>query len=344
MSRNGVGRREWLKWSLSASAGALFAGQAAAKGRSIKDILGMDLPPELLKILPAKPLNLVRTVSSILALEKEADARHLPLSLLPNRADVPLVASEASLYQAALPRLVTLIDRAEDSNAAIADQAGEVLADINASQHVVPDALKPPTAVPPLSRGHNYTVLKPEYARLFGSANVRDEHSETVDWHFKMIKKYRSRYEGVGSSVGVPWYFIAAIHGLESSFNFRAHLHNGDFPLTARTRQVPAGRPAVWLPPADWESSAKDALKLLGFTGQSDWSLERTLYRLEAYNGFGYRMRGIPTPYLWSFSNHYETGKFVSDGSWSAKARSQQCGSATILKLLVGAGDVSFPT
>ena len=49
--------------------------------------------------------------------------------------------------------------------------------------------------------------------------------------------------------------------------------------------------------PADWASSAKDALRLLGFTGKTDWSLERTLYRLEAYNGFGYRRMGVPTPY-----------------------------------------------
>ncbi len=320
-----------------------MGGRAAAQSSVIKDLLGIDLPPELLKILPAKPLNLIRTVSTILALEKEANARQLPLSLLPNPVGVPLVASESSLYQAALPRLVTLIDRAEDSDPVLADQAGSVLADVNASQHVVPDALKPEVTAIPLSRGHSYAILKPEYARLFASASVRPEHKDTISWYFQMIKKYRARYEGVGSSVSVPWYFIAAIHGLESSFNFRAHLHNGDFPLTARTRQVPAGRPAVWLPPIDWESSAKDALKLLGFTGQSDWSLERTLYRLEAYNGFGYRMRGVPTPYLWSFSNHYEAGKFVSDGSWSAKARSQQCGSATILKMLDDAGDVSFP-
>ncbi|MBX4390438.1 hypothetical protein K4H03_30615, partial [Mycobacterium tuberculosis] len=78
-------------------------------------------------------------------------------------------------------------------------------------------------------------------------------------------------------------------HGLEASFNFRAHFHNGDFPLTARTRQVPAGRPTRWLPPSDWELSAQDALRLLGYTNQSDWTLERTLFRLEAYNGLGYR-------------------------------------------------------
>ena len=146
---------------------------------------------------------------------------------------------------------------------------------------------------------------------------------------------------GCEKVTGVPWHFIAATHGLEASFNFRAHLHNGDFPLTARTRQVPAGRPSQWLPPSDWESSAKDALRLLGFTGQNDWSLERTLYRLEAYNGFGYRGLGVPTPYLWSFSNHYERGKFVADGKFSLTAKSQQCGAAVMLKLLTDAGELS---
>jgi lysozyme family protein len=141
---------------------------------------------------------------------------------------------------------------------------------------------------------------------------------------------------------GVPWHFIGVIHGLEASFNFRAHLHNGDFPLSRRTRQVPSGRPRVWLPPDDWASSAKDALALLGFTGQTDWSLSRTLYRLEAYNGLGYRSYGVPSPYLWSFSNHYARGKFVSDGKWNANARSQQCGAAVMLKLLHDAGEIKL--
>jgi lysozyme family protein len=119
-------------------------------------------------------------------------------------------------------------------------------------------------------------------------------------------------------------------------------LHNGDYPLTARTRQVPAGRPLKWLPPTDWESSALDAMRLLGFTGQSDWSLERTLYRLEVYNGLGYRGLGVLTPYLWSFSNHYDRGKYVADGKFSATARSQQCGAAVMLKLLQDAGEIKL--
>nr|MCU0729260.1 hypothetical protein [Sphingopyxis sp.] len=94
------------------------------------------------------------------------------------------------------------------------------------------------------------------------------------------------------------------------------------------------------LPPSDWESSAIDALRLMNFAGQQDWSLARTLYRLEAYNGFGYRSRGVPTPYLWSYSTHYERGKFVADGRWNPQAQSQQCGAALMLRLLVDAGDV----
>lgn len=192
----------------------------------------------------------------------------------------------------------------------------------------------------PLSRAKDFASLKGEYMRMFNSIRLRPQFAESADWHLAMMRKSRGRYDAVGELTGVPWHFIAVIHALESSFNFRAHLHNGDFPLTARTRQVPAGRPLKWLPPSDWESSARDALRLLGFTGQLDWSLERTLYRLEAYNGLGYRSLGVPTPYLWSFSNHYDRGKYVADGKFSATARSQQCGAAVMLKLLQDAGEI----
>lgn len=202
-----------------------------------------------------------------------------------------------------------------------------------------PDPAEPDA---PLSRAKSFDPLRGEYRRLFTRLSVRPERSEAVDFHLAMIRKSRERYQSAGARTGVPWFFIAVTHALESSFNFRAHLHNGDFPLSARTRQVPAGRPLKWLPPSDWESSATDAMKLLGFTGQRDWSLERTLYRLEAYNGFGYRQLGVPTPYLWSFSQHYDRGKFVADGKFSRTARSQQCGAAVMLRMLDQAGEIDW--
>lgn len=169
---------------------------------------------------------------------------------------------------------------------------------------------------------------------------IRPEHQDSADWHLTMMRESRARYSDLGKQVVVPWQFIAAIHGLEASFNFRAHLHNGDYPLSRRTRQVPAGRPRAWLPPSSWESSALDALRLMGFAGQSDWSLPRMLYRLEAYNGFGYRHSGRATPYLWSYSTLYSRGKFVADGRFDPTARSKQCGAAVMLKVLDLAGEL----
>lgn len=194
--------------------------------------------------------------------------------------------------------------------------------------------------LPPVNPAIRFEAIASEYAAWFAAIELRPERQQSTDWHLAMMRQSRERYAGIGKQAGVPWQFIAAIHGLEASFNFRAHLHNGDHPLSQRTRQVPPGRPRVWLPPSDWEASAIDALRLMGFTGQSDWSLPRMLHRLEAYNGFGYRKSGRASPYLWSFSNLYTRGKFVADGRFDPNARSQQCGAAVMLKLLDQAGEL----
>lgn len=81
------------------------------------------------------------------------------------------------------------------------------------------------------------------------------------------------------------------------------------------------------------------------FANLSDWGLERTLYRLEGYNGFGYRSKQVNggkvnSPYLWSFSDQYEKGKFIADGKWSSNAVSQQCGAAVMIYELVRRGAV----
>ena len=340
MTPKAFGRRDLLKWSGAASASALLSNSASAQTKEILDLLGVKVPAEIGNInLTSKPLALLARIAKIVELEKLANQRDLPRSSLLAIDTAPLPASEGSLYRAALPRLVTLIDRAEGVDNDLADQAGSVLADMNLEQRIIPDALKEKQTLLP---NRDFAGLKSEYATLFASAEINTGASDSLTWHVDAMRKFRDRYEAVGNLVKVPWYFIGAIHGLEASFNFRSHLHNGDFPLSARTRQVPSGRPSVWLPPVDWASSAKDALKLLGFTGQSDWSIERTLYRFEAYNGFGYRRKGVASPYLWSFSNHYESGKFVSDGRWNAKAKSQQCGAAVMIKALVNAGDISL--
>jgi lysozyme family protein len=179
--------------------------------------------------------------------------------------------------------------------------------------------------------------LRREYTLLYTSCLIRPARKAVVDRIARGLTANRARYEKVANALGVPWYVVAVIHSLEAGGDFTRHLHNGD-PLTARTTHVPAGRPRNGKPPFTWEQSATDALR--GLTKWKDWSIPGMLYELEGYNGWGYRNRrpALPTPYLWSFSNHYSRGKYVADGRFSPKAVSQQCGAAVLLKRLQDAG------
>ena len=186
-------------------------------------------------------------------------------------------------------------------------------------------------------------ALKIEYRQLFSTCIINQAKASLVEAGLKKILDNKSRYQSAGSALGIPWYFIAVIHNMESSLNFNCHLHNGD-PLTARTIHVPAGRPPQGNPPYAWEESATDSLRFQRLDQRMDWSLPGLLFKLEAYNGFGYRTKHpeVLSPYLWSFSNHYTSGKFVADGRWSDTAVSNQCGAAVLLRRLAERQEIIF--
>ena len=183
-----------------------------------------------------------------------------------------------------------------------------------------------------------------EYGAMFEAAAIDGNRIGVIDRLATLLVSFRPTYEKLEADLHIPWFFIGLIHGLESNFNFGTHLHNGDS-LMHRTSNVPAGRPPAGIadPPFAWMTSATDALTQKGFHVQRDWSLPALLFRLEQYNGFGYRMRGRSTPYLWSFSDRYLRGKFVKDGVFDPDAVSRQCGAAVLLKRLVARKDVKSP-
>jgi lysozyme family protein len=192
-------------------------------------------------------------------------------------------------------------------------------------------------------------ALRSEYESLFTTCVVRDANANAVEGLVQKLVGNRPRYEAAAAASGVPWHFIAVVHNMESSQSFKGHLHNGD-PLTARTVQVPRGYPKSGNPPFTWEESAADALALKSLGKNTDWSLAGTLYELERYNGFGYRLYHphVLSPYLWGFSNHYTSGKYVADGTWSDTAKTAQCGAAVLLrrmseKNLFGFADQPLP-
>jgi len=185
--------------------------------------------------------------------------------------------------------------------------------------------------------------LKPEYQRLWDTMQILPNRLAEATAIAKKIEFHRNRYQAVADVIGCPWTFIAVIHALEASLSFSAHLHNGD-PLTRRTVQEPIGYPKEpprngWSAGYEWEESAVDALKLKKTHLAEDWSIAAQLWRLELYNGMGYRLYHpeVLSPYLWSGSNHYSKGKYVADGSFKANAVSAQIGAALLLKLLISA-------
>jgi lysozyme family protein len=185
--------------------------------------------------------------------------------------------------------------------------------------------------------------LKNEYDNLFNTCLITAGKLPLVEKIADKILVNKTRYDIVASGLGIPWFFIGVIHNMEASLNFNTHLHNGD-PLTARTIHVPSGRPKEGNPPFSWEQSAEDSLKLMKLDKWTDWSLPAILYKIEEYNGFGYRTKhpSVLSPYLWSFSGHYSKGKYIADGTWSDTAVSGQCGAAVILRRMAERGDITL--
>jgi lysozyme family protein len=185
------------------------------------------------------------------------------------------------------------------------------------------------------------TPLHPNFLNLWVSMVIRNNWLTEINNAVDVIKSYMPAYENFVKAYNplMPAAFIGVIHMMEANCSFSCHLHNGDS-LHHRTVQEPKDRPV--LPPLagaskpyTWNESARDALNLHGFDKFHEWSVPLMLSRLEAYNGLGYRRHGIYSPYLFSGTNHYMTGKYTSDGHFDMHAVSKQVGAAPMLRQIL---------
>lgn len=167
--------------------------------------------------------------------------------------------------------------------------------------------------------------------------------STQIEAQAAKIRANRSRYEAVSDKTGVPWDVIAVIHYRESSNNFGGVLHNGEHIIGTgrKTTLVPKGRG----PFTTWEDAAIDALvNCAPYAARNkDWSIGKTLDLLEAYNGLGYRKKGLPSPYLWAGTDQYERGKYVADGKFDPNVVDKQLGTAALLICLRGKDEAIEP-
>lgn len=150
----------------------------------------------------------------------------------------------------------------------------------------------------------------------------------------KRLVAAKDRYLPISTRTGVPWFVIAVIHERESGQRWDRSLAQGD-PWTRVSTHVPKGRG----PFASFEDAAYDALVNCAPNAArwSDWSAGGTMTLLEMYNGLGYANKGRPSPYIWSGTDQYVSGKYVADGVYDPTAVDQQLGCATLIKAM---GDI----
>jgi len=187
-------------------------------------------------------------------------------------------------------------------------------------------------------------ALKIANARRWGVAkptrNFSSVAKHLVDPAAKM------RYVAVSTITDVPWWFIAVTHERESSQNWSRSLAQGD-PWNKVSVHVPAGRG----PFASWEDAAIDALTdCPPFAARNkDWSIGGSLTMLEQYNGLGYfngpvttqngvvvhRFPSQASPYIWSGTDQYKSGKYVRDHVFNQGVVDQQLGCAGLIMAMM---------
>lgn len=144
----------------------------------------------------------------------------------------------------------------------------------------------------------------------------------------KRLVAAKDRYQAVSLRTGVPWFLIAVIHEREASQLWDTQLGQGD-PLNRVSRHVPRGRG----PFKTWEEGAFDALvNCPPYAAKwSDWTAGGALTLLEEYNGLGYAAKGIPSPYVWSGTDQYHSGKYIADHEFDPNAVDRQLGCAGLI-------------
>lgn len=184
-----------------------------------------------------------------------------------------------------------------------------------------------------------FQKFKAGYEDNWKNMQIRPGSAAEANKEAAKLLKNKSVYQQIEKITGVFWPFIGLAHDRESGFDLNTYLGNGQ-PLNRVTTIVPKGR-GPFLGPNAFVDGAVDALRLEGFVGSTDWSIARTLFRLEGFNGFGYHSRGVNSPYLWSGSTAYgppeqRAGKFVADGVFDPNKVDPQLGVAVVLKELLG--------
>ncbi|WP_158621632.1 LysM peptidoglycan-binding domain-containing protein [Corallococcus aberystwythensis] len=138
----------------------------------------------------------------------------------------------------------------------------------------------------------------------------------------------RKLIDEVARKADLPPALVAGIWYREASLKNGVYLHNGQ-ELGKTTTIVPKG---VFFRKDQFVDAAVDALrkhskdqKALGLHYNSTDTGAMASYA-EAYNGFGYRNKGVTTPYAFAGTDQYKGGMYVKDGDFRANVYDKRLG------------------
>lgn len=164
---------------------------------------------------------------------------------------------------------------------------------------------------------------------------LRSYHKRDLQRFYENYKANKARYDRVSAKTGIPSELIAALHWRESTGDFSKYLHQGD-PLGKPARRVPKNIPVFH----DWEKAAVHALTMkesirdrLGITSTTTDPAALATFA-EYYNGLGYYYKGRPSPYVFSGTDQYTSGKYIRDGVYSSRVRDRQLGVMAMIQYI----------
>ena len=172
-----------------------------------------------------------------------------------------------------------------------------------------------------------YGTVWPTYAKWWDAMLIKANRLPEFTKYAQFALAHKAQYSAIQDETGVPWAMVAVIHRREGNGSFDTYLGNGEL-LSRRTTIVPAGRG----PFKDFFTGATDALKFDDLTNVQDWRLEKQLFFVTGFNGWGYYPH--PSPYVWGGTNIQVIGKYVRDRVYDPTVWDIQPGCAPILAMI----------
>jgi lysozyme family protein len=177
-----------------------------------------------------------------------------------------------------------------------------------------------------------FSALAPEYDNLLShmviDAGKLAAFESTAHRIIALAKNHGDEWAAVHAATGVNIGWGICSFERESSSDYRTNPAQGD-PWNHASTHVPRGRG----PFANWGAACIDAYHIdhLETVGAAGWTWARDCYEGELFNGFGPRMHGRHSGYLWAGTNIYTGGKYDYDSHWNPGAWDTQLGMIPLL-------------